>query len=423
MIRDAQDNPMTGATAEAAAAYDAAVRGLALMRLDAVEAADALRLTAPGMVMAHVLDATLGLMGNEPASMPQLRRGLDCALALEDGASERERLHMAALGRWLARDLRGAARLYSHLTHLYPRDLLAHLACHQAAFFTGRTRALADGPGRALPHWPADCPGRSFLMGQHAFGLEENGCYVEAEIAGRAAAEAEPEDVWAIHAVAHVMEMQDRRAEGAAFLQARSADWSGANMLRVHNFWHLALFHLGAGDTARALALYDAHLTPGDAASTLDLVDASAMLWRLHLRGIDVGQRAQAVAAGWDRCLGQPGGTGHYVFNDLHAAFARAMAGRLADLDRSIAALAARAAEPDREAAVIATVGLPLARAISAFAHGAMAEAADLIGATMAEAVRAGGSHAQRAIWAETRAAARARTGLPGRASAARQAA
>lgn len=389
------------------------------MRLDALEAAESLRRAAPRMVMVHILDASIGLMANEPASLPQLRRGLDCALALEGGANERERAHMAALGRWLARDFRGAARLYSHLASLYPLDLLAHLVGHQAAFFTGRTRTLADTLGRALAHWPADLPGRSFLVGQHAFGLEENGLHAEAEAAGRAAAEAEPEDVWAIHAVADVMEMQGRRAEGAAFLEGRSADWTGASMLRVHMDWHLALFHLNRGNKPRALALSDAKLAPGDAPSALDLVDASAMLWRLHLRGVEVSARAAVLADCSDRCLDHPRGTGHYVFNDLHAALALAMAGRLAALDQRIAELAARAAEPDREASVIAKVGLPLARAVAAFAGRAMAEAADLIAATLPDAVRAGGSHAQRAIWAETLAAARARTSPAPRAAGA----
>jgi hypothetical protein len=31
----------------------------------------------------------------------------------------------------------------------------------------------------------------------------------------------------------------------------------------------------------------------------MDMIDASAMLWRLHLRGIDVGERWQALAERW----------------------------------------------------------------------------------------------------------------------------
>ncbi len=32
----------------------------------------------------------------------------------------------------------------------------------------------------------------------------------------------------------------------------------------------------------------------------LEMIDASAMLWRLHLRGIDVGNRWQPLADAWE---------------------------------------------------------------------------------------------------------------------------
>ena len=56
----------------------------------------------------------------------------------------------------------------------------------------------------------------------------------------------------------------------------------------------------------------------------LDMVDAAALLWRLHLRGIDVGERWQTVADGF----APTAGAGNYAFNDLHAMMAFIGAGR-----------------------------------------------------------------------------------------------
>ena len=42
------------------------------------------------------------------------------------------------------------------------------------------------------------------------------------------------------------------------------------------------------------------------------------MLWRLHLRGIDVGERWRAVADGWEPMAED----GYYAFNDMHAMMA-----------------------------------------------------------------------------------------------------
>jgi hypothetical protein len=206
--------------------------------------------------------------------------------------------------------------------------------------------------------------------------------------------------------------MEDRRIEGIAFLEATEAQWATANGLVVHNWWHRALFHLGLGDETAALAVYDMRIAPTAASTALDLVDASAMLWRLKLRGVDVACRAARLADCWDGMLAAPGAAGHYVFNDLHAALARVAAGRFADVEWQVAGLKARAGERDREAGVIDGVGLPLVEAVLAFGRGRFGEAAWLLAEVAPDAVRLGGSNAQRDVLRQTLEAARARRGL-----------
>ena len=70
----------------------------------------------------------------------------------------------------------------------------------------------------------------------------------------------------------------------------------------------------------------------------LELLDASALLWRLLLDGVDTGGRFDALADAWAaKAAAEP----WYVFNDLHAVMALLGAGRIADARRLIARLEA----------------------------------------------------------------------------------
>jgi hypothetical protein len=97
---------------------------------------------------------------------------------------------------------------------------------------------------RVLPHWDASVPGYSYVLGMHAFGLEEMNQYSQAEAEARRALELERKDGWAVHAATHVMEMQGRIDEGIAWLETREPDWAPDNGFAFHNWWHLALFYL-----------------------------------------------------------------------------------------------------------------------------------------------------------------------------------
>jgi hypothetical protein len=244
----------------------------------------------------------------------------------------------------------------------------------------------------------------------HAFGLEENGAYAAAEDAGRWALALERTDAWAVHAVAHVMEMEGRAEEGAAWLRRREADWAPGELLACHNWWHLALFHLDRGEAEAALAVYDRGVRPkpGAAPPALELVDASAMLWRLRLAGAEPGpERWAEVAALWAPAAED----GYYAFNDCHAIMAFLGAGRADDAERTLRAMERAAAGEGSNAAMTREVGLPFARGLVAFRRGAWAEAASLLAPLPRIAHRFGGSNAQRDVIALTLAEAHLRAG------------
>ena len=207
---------------------------------------------APDMVMGHVLHAYLHLLGTEPAAIAVARDSCETAAGLP--ATARERQHVEAASLLAAGHWRAAGRVLEDLSIDCPRDPLALQVGHQIDFFTGDARMLRDRIARALPAWQQGMHGYHALLGMYAFGLEETGHYREAETLGRRGVELEPRDGWSQHAVAHVMEMQSRQRDGIAWMRANPDAWSHESFFAVHNWWHLALYHLDAGETAQALA-------------------------------------------------------------------------------------------------------------------------------------------------------------------------
>jgi tetratricopeptide (TPR) repeat protein len=230
----------------------------------------------------------------------------------------------------------------------------------------------------------------------YAFGLEESGHYELAEHHGLAALDRNRGDVWATHAVTHVYEMQGRVDEGIRFLRRTQPDWAEGNLFTVHNWWHFALYLLEAGRNDEALDVYDRHLhNDGSACVPLEMLDASALLWRLYLDGVDVGGRFAPLAEAWaTRTADEP----WYVFNDLHAVIALAGAGRFADARAAIDRLDTyvATAAPSSNVWMTAEVGLPACRSALAFAEGRHADVVSELLPVRRILARFGGSHAQR---------------------------
>jgi tetratricopeptide (TPR) repeat protein len=330
----------------------------------------------------------------EKGALPLALMSVEAVEAAGHLANDRERGHVAAARAWIEGDLERAVETYSALLHEYPRDSLAIQLAHLGNFFLGNSFALRDRVAQVLPHWNKGVPGYGYVLGMHAFGLEETQLYARAEATGGRALELNPRDPWAIHAVAHVMEMQGRIADGIVWLATREEDWAPDNGFAYHNWWHLALYHLEIGDTTRVLEIYDRHIRPRRSDVQLEMIDASAMLWRLHLRGVDVGGRWRNLADAWEPLVED----GHYAFNDAHAMMALVADGRDAAARRQLATLERAAQGAGTNARMSREVGLPLARAFSAFGAGDYTAAVELLTRVRPVAQRFGGSHAQRDI-------------------------
>ncbi|SOZ18437.1 conserved hypothetical protein [Cupriavidus taiwanensis] len=393
-LTDSRDLAVSTLNTRSVAQYETALRLLNGYYGDPLAVIDAALADDPGFAMGHALRAALMVTSGDGTAEPMLRQSVEAGEALHARANERERRHIAAARAWLDGDFERAVRCYGDIVIDYPRDLLALQTAHLGDFLLGQSTMLRDRVAQALPHWDAAMPGYGYVLGMHAFGLEETQLYERAEEAGRRALECQPRDPWAVHAVAHVMEMQGRLADGIAWLEDRRQDWADDNMLAVHNWWHLALFLLEDDRTDEVLALYDRAISRPAPAIALDLVDASALLWRLHLRGVDVGRRWHAVADDW---LGR-GAAGYYAFNDVHAVMASLGAQRPAAADQVRAALERAALGNGTNAMMSREVGLPVADGLIAFAQGEYATAIELLMPVRLVAHRFGGSHAQRDV-------------------------
>ena len=391
-VKDGLGFTLSGAGADSAADYLSALRGLQRFVGDPVGAADRAIARDPGFVMAYVLKGYLYGLSTEKPALAVARECHDIASRLR--ATTREHGHVAALGELASGNWHRAGAILADVSAEHPADSLALQAGHQIDFLTGNASMLRGRIARALPAWDATMPGYHAVVGMHAFGLEETGEYALAEAEGRRAVELEPRDGWAQHAVAHVMEMQCRQRDGIAWMRANTENWTKESFLQVHNWWHLALYHYELGETAEVLALYDGPIFGSRSTIALNMVDASAILWRLHLAGVDVGDRWAALAENWRPFAD----AANYAFNDAHAMMAFVAAGR-ADLARGLLEAQTAAIEGQgNNAGFTRDVGHPVARAILAFGDENYGETVRLLAPVRGIAHRFGGSHAQRDV-------------------------
>ena len=402
---DARGLPVGSPSASARAAVDVALwRTMSfydtpLADLDAAIAAD------PGWALPHTMKAGHLAGLTEASLLPEAAQHLVAARALTTAESPaRERGHLEAVqhlldGRWLA-----ACRIWDGLLIEHPRDALALQSAQLWDFYRGDLIGLRARPARALPEWDEHDPLFPHVLALWAFGLEENQCLAQAEEAGRRALAIDARNPWAVHSVAHVMDMQGRFDEGTGWLRQHQECWAEGNGFAAHLWWHTALFRLEGLDVAGTLRVVDGHLAGEQLQIGLQRVDAASMLWRLHLLGAEVTERSAALLASWP--LAGEGEAGHYVFNDLHALLPMLASGDVAAAERWVARCAERALAPEGARrdnhAVSREVGLPLARGLLAYGRSEFDEAADQLYAVRAQAQRIGGSHAQRDIIDQT---------------------
>ncbi|MBU6509104.1 MAG: hypothetical protein KGQ73_02845 [Gammaproteobacteria bacterium] len=203
-----------------------------------------------------------------------------------------------------------------------------------------------------------------------------------------------PQAPYVIHSYAHVLHDQDEPGESLEllghWLNAHRASAEGGAMYG-HVQWHLALAEWQLGLTEQAWQRYARYSAPETTrcGPVLTLADCGGFLLREYLRtGVTrpVSAAVSALSESFNSMLSHP-------FIALHLAGIQASAGDMAALEQSQAAIAAK--EPSDQT----RLSLRLVDAVSWFARGRYAEAADTLKLISADQrVGVGGSRVERIL-------------------------
>ncbi len=394
-IEDPRGVPWTVGIKSSSAGLFASMNSYFTFRADAMDRVENLLQGDPEVPAGWVLKGYLLLFSRAVANLPAAAEAHARAASLVQGATLAERLHVRALKAWLDADVLGAQCIWDTILTEEPRDLLALRVQHFNAMMLGRPDYLRSLAGRAMADWDDTVPGAGFVYGMACMGLEEAGEYARAEAFGRRGAELEPDDLWSVHSVAHVMEAEGRLGEGLDWMERPASFWDGRGPMRHHLLWHGALFLYEAGNYDRALDYYDRQLAPNGAAGYLEMSDCASFLLRLEASGVGCSDRWHDLAAAGRHMVD------HRIltFSDVHTLFVLAMAQDGSELRRLSASLADYAkANRSFNAEAAGRIAVPLAEALTARLAGDAARATKLLVAARFDFPRMGGSNAQRDV-------------------------
>lgn len=364
-------------------------------RPNAVKILESLLDEEPGFVMARCLLSGLYLVSSDKSYQKPLSDHYKVLQGQVAQANDRERAHIQAISLWLEGGFYASSQAYADVISDHPRDLCALQIGHQIDFLTGQAASTRDRPSRVLDYWSEADSEYSYVLGMQAFGFEECGHFALAEDYARKCIELNPKDVWGVHALAHCFEMQGKVDEGIEFMTSHECDWaSDENFMRIHNRWHLLLFYMEKGEFNRVLEVHDTYMAVSKSSELMDMHDSVALLWRLHLNGVDVGNRFETLADRYSDYIGQA----YMSFTDMHAAMAFAGAGRHREGKHLIEVLEANKDGASTSSLMIRVAGLDIARGILAFGQENFKETHASLSKARYNSSVLGGSIAQRDV-------------------------
>jgi tetratricopeptide (TPR) repeat protein len=392
IIKDYRDYDVTGANSAALEGFENALATFQSWRVGTETHLERALLGAPEFTMAYVLKAYVYLCSRDPNRVRLARLAFAQVSAM--ATNHREKLHLAAINATLDDNYELAKAILGVLLRSYPRDVLALQVAHAFDYVTGDIERMADRVPSVLPAWSTESPGYHAVLAMHAFSLVECADYPRAADVGRRALELNAFDARAYHALAHVYEMTGDLYTGIDWMQDRVNFWGSNTVVATHCWWHLALFLVARGEVDQALALYDSRVRANHSLEVSDLIDASALLWRIELMTASVGARWKELALAWTRHISD----GFCSFNDLHAMLALVGAQDWKGAETLEGELIQRQHLITRHGEITRLIGLPACRAIILFGRGDYARCVELLSSLPPLAHRIGGSHAQRDV-------------------------
>jgi tetratricopeptide (TPR) repeat protein len=389
MPNDRYGLPVSTADPEALALYDRGVYALQAWQADALALFRAATERDPSLALAHA-GAAVCLFLEE--RFPETKAATESARAAVAGQSERERSHVAAVTAWTSGQVLEAERLMREHLATWPRDAMVFQRLYYVYFWLGRFPDLLALTESLRGHYP----GSSFVLGMHAFGLEEAGRLPEAVRTAEEALRLQPNDAWSVHALAHSLYESEAFDAGVTKLPVAIQPCQGLNWFRNHLLWHLALLHFARGEYAQASDLGRATFEREPSSIAGNLHDSISLLWRLELVRQPVGERWAPFTAIARERVSRMG----LLFHAAHVAMALVGGGDWATAKAHLEAIRTRA--PKDPTRVMGEVLAPLVEGLHAFAQGEYATTIAKLEPLRPRIVELGGSRAQRDVFHDT---------------------
>ncbi|MEO0751457.1 MAG: tetratricopeptide repeat protein [Pseudomonadota bacterium] len=352
---------------------------------------------SPDYAMAYAAKGLFAMMMGKKeliASAQEAHQTAQAALA-RGGATKREQSWCAALECWVQGRPLQAVQCIEAAMRDNPADTMSMKVSHAIRFMMGDNHGLRRSVERVMDAHGEDHALRGYALGCLSFAQEETGDYELSERSGLEALQFAPDDAWGMHSVAHVYDMTHQTKAGIDLIENNTSAWGHCNNFRYHVWWHKALLLLDHGSYDQVLGLYDTQIREEKTDDYRDFSNASSLLLRLELEGVDVGDRWAELAD----LAESRSGDGCLVFADLHYMLALAGDNRPDAAARLTARVAQTASEDGDQAQVMKDPGLAAAEGLAAFGEGQYDVAFAKLRAAQPKFQIMGGSHAQRDVF------------------------
>lgn len=398
MLKDLYGLSVSTSSRAAVDDYDRGVRGLLGFSADTVAAFSAAVDADPDFALAR---AGLAVALYLEERLAEVRPVMDEAKARTGALPARERRHIEALDLMVSGRVPESGALIKEILAECPRELMLAQRLYYFYFWQGRSADMLGLTSSIFPAFDED----SYMLGLHAFALEENRRFDEGLALAERAIALNLRDAWAVHALAHVLYETGENERGVDALPPRIHPCTHLGYFKNHLLWHLALMHLAAGRYERAQRMFESAFAEQPVAVASDLHDAVSLAWRLDLFG-------QPDPARWAHLGAQARARADLpllLFHDLHVGMALAGAGDWPSAERHLERLRQRGQKGRNK--TLPEVVVPLLDGLYAFARGEHAAAVARIEPIQERIAEVGGSHAQREVFHDTLLAATLRAG------------
>ncbi|MGQ3889123.1 tetratricopeptide repeat protein [Legionella sp. CNM-1927-20] len=312
----------------------------------------------------------------------------------------REKLTYYAVYAWAKLNYECAITLFTSIVKHFPKDVLALKFAEWLFYCTGQSYQsqyflkLCKSCVKQNQDDPA-------FLSSYSFAHELCGHSAEAKAIAKRAIELTNSAVpWAHHTLAHAYLLENNIEEGIRCLERLSSSWATIlPLLKGHNTWHLALFHLANRNEQKVLELFPAIF--GNLPNTiLEQIDAISLLWRLDLAGLPQDNYFHQIIP----YLGSHPFEHYIPFNNVHFIYCLTRADKSDLANKSLQSIKSYAStitsNCDRN--LWQNIAWPLCSGIKYFAENNYQAAYDVMQPVIHSCFQLGGSDAQNEIYTQT---------------------